>query len=55
MRGEGPFAEQVRQVFEVACRRYGLNETDIELSTAAFRRPAKGGQLGLFDAGWPGR
>jgi DNA repair photolyase len=55
MRGEGPFAEQVRQVFEVTCRRYGLNETDIELSTAAFRRPPKGGQLGLFDAGWPGR
>jgi DNA repair photolyase len=55
MRGEGPFAEQVRQVFEVACRRHGLNATDIELSTAAFRRPPRGGQLGLFDAGWPGR
>jgi DNA repair photolyase len=55
MRGEGPFAEQVRQVFEVACRRHGLNATDIELSTASFRRPPRGGQLGLFDAGWPGR
>lgn len=49
MRGEGPFAEQVRQVFEVSCRRFGLNETSVELSTAAFRRPPKGGQLGMFD------
>lgn len=55
MRGEGPFAEQVRQVFEVSCRRVGLNQSPVELSTAAFRRPPKGGQLGLFDAGWPGR
>jgi DNA repair photolyase len=49
MRGEGPFAEQVRQVFEVSCRRAGLNQIPVELSTAAFRRPHKGGQLGLFD------
>lgn len=55
MRGEGPFAEQVRQVFEVSCRRFGLNQSPVELSTAAFRRPPTGGQLGLFDAGWPGR
>lgn len=55
MRGEGPFAEQVRQVFEVSCRRFGLNQSPVELSTAAFRRPRKGGQLGLFDADWPGR
>ncbi|MGH7567026.1 MAG: PA0069 family radical SAM protein [Gemmatimonadota bacterium] len=52
MRGEGPFAEQVRQVFEVSCRRVGLNQIPVELSTAAFRRPQKkGGQLGLFDGG----
>jgi DNA repair photolyase len=50
MRGEGPFAEQVRQVFEVTCRRVGLNEVPVELSTAAFRRPPRGDQLGLFDA-----
>ena len=42
MRGEGPFAEQVRQVFEVSCRRYGLNLVPVELSTEAFRRPAHG-------------
>jgi DNA repair photolyase len=55
MRGEGPFAEQVRQVFEVSCRKVGLNEKPVELSTAAFRRPSKGGQLGLFDGDGRGR
>jgi DNA repair photolyase len=39
MRGEGPFAAQVEQVFEVACRRHQLNRVSFELSTAAFRRP----------------
>ena len=53
MRGDGPFTEQVRQVFDVTCRRAGLNVVDVELSTDAFRRPARNGQLGLFDAGWP--
>jgi DNA repair photolyase len=50
MRGEGPFAEQVRQVFEVSCRRFGLNQVPVELTTAGFRRPSHGPQLGLFDA-----
>ena len=49
MRGDGPFAEQVRQVFDVSCRKYGLNEVSVELSTAGFRRSARDGQLGLFD------
>jgi DNA repair photolyase len=40
MRGDGPFAEQVRQVFEVSCRKYGLNRAPLELSTEAFRIPA---------------
>src|SRR5688572_28208872 len=39
MTGEGPFAEQVKQVFEVACRRHGLNRDRFSLSTDAFRRP----------------
>jgi DNA repair photolyase len=39
MRGEGPFADQVRQVFDVSCRKAGLNRVSLELSTAAFRRP----------------
>jgi DNA repair photolyase len=45
-KGEGIFAEQIRSMFEVACRRYGINGRP-ELSTAAFRRPRE--QLQLFD------
>jgi DNA repair photolyase len=44
-KGEGIFAEQIRSMFEVACRRYGINGRP-ELSTAAFRRPRE--QLNLF-------
>lgn len=43
MRGEGPFAEQVASLFEVTCRRLGLDGQRQPLSTAAFRRPAASG------------
>jgi DNA repair photolyase len=46
IRGEGVFAEQIRSMFEVGCRRNGMNERP-KLSTAAFRRPID--QLRLFD------
>jgi len=36
--GEGIFAEQIQNMFEVSCRRAGLGERP-KLSTAAFRRP----------------
>ncbi len=39
MRGQGIFAEQIKQLFEVSARRAGLNQTEIKLSTAHFRRP----------------
>ena len=45
-RGEGIFADQMRALFDVGCRREGLNERDHELSTAAFRRPTA--QASLF-------
>jgi DNA repair photolyase len=48
MRGEGPFAEQVKALFQQAKRRYGLDRPRPELSTAAFRRPP-GAQMGLFE------
>jgi len=49
MSGEGAFAEQIRQLFEVTTRRLGLDEDLPPLSTAAFRRPPRDGeQLGLF-------
>ena len=47
-RGEGPFAEQVRNMFKISCRKYGLNKEPLELSTAHFRNADKK-QLGLFD------
>src|SRR5882724_6535096 len=46
-KGEGIFAEQIRSMFEVACRRAGIGDRP-ELSTAAFRRPRE--QLDLFNA-----
>ena len=40
MVGEGIFAEQIGNMFEVACRRAGFGERP-KLSTAAFRRPTE--------------
>jgi len=47
MSGEGPFAESIHQMFDLHRRKLGLTKK-IELSTAAFRRPANP-QLSLFD------
>ena len=37
-RGTGVFADQIEALFDVTCRKLGLNEEDRELSTDAFRR-----------------
>jgi DNA repair photolyase len=47
MRGEGIFAEQIAQLFDVARRKAGLTERMPELSKKAFRRPA-GMQMEFF-------
>lgn len=47
MTGEGVWAEQLRQMFDVMTRRLGLNERGAGLSTAHYRRPA-GVQMTLF-------
>lgn len=47
MRGEGIFAQQIDQMFDVARRKAGIGERGWDLSTAAFRRPG-GAQLQLF-------
>jgi DNA repair photolyase len=47
LKGEGIFAEQIRDLFAVAARRAGLNQERHGLSTAHFRRPG-GEQLTLF-------
>ncbi len=49
MKGEGPFAEQVANMFEVSCRKFGLNRESIVLSIDAFRPLTPAGQLNLFD------
>jgi DNA repair photolyase len=46
MRGEGPLADMIKQVFRNTCRRLGLNRDNLELSTEAFRRPE---ERSLFD------
>jgi DNA repair photolyase len=47
MRGEGVFAEQIKSMFKLACRRSGMEFGAVELSTSAFRR-AGGAQMSLF-------
>jgi DNA repair photolyase len=46
MHGEGIFAEQISQIFHVACRKAGLPEDGPKLSIASFRRP-EGRQMAL--------
>lgn len=48
MRGEGLFAEQIRSLYELACRSQGIAGNRPELATDAFRRPG-GKQLDLFE------
>jgi DNA repair photolyase len=47
MRGEGVFADQMDQMFDVACRKAGIADNRPQLSTAAFRR-VSGEQLPLI-------
>jgi DNA repair photolyase len=48
MRGEGIFAEQIRSLFALACRKTGIDGRGPTLSTAAFRIPSDT-QLSLFE------
>jgi DNA repair photolyase len=47
LKGEGEWADMLRDVFRMSCRRYGLTGKP-DLSTEHFRRP--GEQMGLFGA-----
>jgi DNA repair photolyase len=52
MRGEGTFATLIGAVFKNACQRVGMITSKLELSTAAFRRPAVSSserQMSLFE------
>lgn len=49
MRGEGIWAEQIKQFFQVAKKRAGIGDHRFELSAADFRRPQdEQGQMELF-------
>ena len=38
MRGEGKLAESIRALFNLSCKKYGLNQSRFELSTRHFTR-----------------
>jgi DNA repair photolyase len=48
MRGEGIYAEQMADLFQLACRKAGINKRWPELTTKHFRRPGVS-QLSLFE------
>jgi DNA repair photolyase len=47
MVGDGKFAELIKDQFQLYCRKYGLNQTEMSWNLNAFRR-IKNGQLSLF-------
>lgn len=51
MRGTGVYAEQLRQLFALSCRRHGLDGGRPTLSAASFRVPGRSTQPSLFAAG----
>jgi DNA repair photolyase len=46
--GEGIFADQLSQMFDVTARRFGLNRENFPLSTEHFRKPGEQFSLGLL-------
>jgi len=46
-KGEGVFAEQVAKMFEISCRKNGIDKNRVNLSTEKFNNPYKK-QLELF-------
>lgn len=48
MKGQGAYADHIRQTFQISCRRYGLAEEGPALSISAFRRIPSQGELDLF-------
>jgi DNA repair photolyase len=50
MQGNGPIAEMIHQRFQLAVKKFGLNKTEVELSTEQFFKPTRNSatQLSLF-------
>ena len=47
-RGRGPFADNAREMFDVARRRRGLDHGGPRLNSSSFRVPGRASQLALF-------
>ena len=47
-RGQGLFADLLKQRFRKACQRLGLNLEDRSLATGLFKPPSRNGQIDLF-------
>jgi len=47
-RGEGEIAETIENLFEISCRKYGLNKRDFDLNKQHFKVPLRNEQLKLF-------
>ena len=47
-RGKGPYAEEVKNIFKISCRKLGINKERLILSTSHFRNPDKK-QMDLFE------
>lgn len=48
MMGQGAYAEQIRQSFQISCRIYGMAQEGPPLSVQSFRRVPTQGELDLF-------
>jgi hypothetical protein len=46
MRGQGAIAENLRQMYQISIRKFGLNQKKIVLDSSHFHRP--GDQLDLL-------
>jgi len=50
MRGQGPYAEQIRQTFNLFATRHNLRHSLPPLNRSAFRRPQDTAQMSLFES-----
>ena len=46
MKGKGVFSEQIKEIFNISCKKYGLNKKSTVLEVKHFKRPTN--QMSLF-------
>lgn len=49
LKGTGTYAEQIRQLFKLTCRRLGIPEGRVKLDSGVFWRPGEARQPSLFE------